>query len=318
MKQSVRWSLATTLVIASQSVYAFPDKPITVVVPFGAGTSVDIHGRDFAQALSTVAKQPVVVDNRAGAEGAIGARAALTAVPDGYTLMFTSSSLSVLDPVLKKQTVFDPVNDFTPICTVGKASNVMNITGSSTIKNAAELIEKAKKAPGEVTFAYASASTRLAGELFQQAAGVTLRGIPYKASTNALTDVAGGQVDLMFIDDISAAPYYGQDKVRPIAVAGPVRIANLPNTPSAVEIGVSGYDITPWFGAYVSSQTPAPVVAHLRELMAQAMKSSIAAENLKKRGLQPFVVCGEAMTSLQKQEIEFWKTIVQQAGITLL
>lgn len=315
MNNVSHWCAAAALAVTATSAHAFPDKPITVIVPFGAGSAVDIHARDFAQALSGVIKQTVVVDNRAGAEGSIGARATLSADPDGHTLMFTSSSLPVLDPVLKKKTIFDPINDFKPICTVGKTSNVMNITGSSDLKTAADVIAKAKADPGKVTFAYASATTRLAGELFQQATGTKFTGVPYKASTNAMTEVAGGQVDLMFIDNISAGPYYGQNKLRPLAVAGATRINALPDTPSAVEIGAPGYDILPWFGVYVSAQTPDKRVDQLREAMALAMKTPIAAENINKRGLTPYVVCGKDMADLQNKEIAFWKDLVQKAGI---
>jgi tripartite-type tricarboxylate transporter receptor subunit TctC len=294
---------------------AFPDRPVTVIVPFGAATSVDVHGRDFAQALGSVINQPVVVDNRAGAEGAIGAMAVINARPDGHTVMFTSSSIPVLDPVMKKTMQFDPIKDFTPICTVGSTSNVMNITGSHSIKTARELIAAAKARPGELTFAYSSASTRLAGELFQQAAGVKFAGVPYKTSATGLADVAGGQVDLFFIDDVSAAPFYQGDRLRPLAVGGTNRIRALPNTPSGTEIGVPGYKIQPWFGVYASAKTPPAVVAQLRDIMTKAMKSPVAASNLEKRGLSPLLVCGDAMTKFQMQEIELWRDVVKKAGI---
>ena len=307
--------VAGMLIAAAGSCLAFPDRTITVVVPFGAATAVDVHGRDFAQALGSVIKQSVVIDNRAGAEGTIGAMAVLNAPADGHVLLFTSSSIPVLDPVMKKSMQFDPVKDFTPICTVGRTSNVMNITGSSPIKTAAELISAAKAQPGKVTFAYSSATTRLAGELFQQAAGVKFTSVPYKASSNGLTDVAGGTVDLFFIDNVSATPYYQSGKLRPLVVAGAERVRALPDTPSGSEIGVPGYQIQPWFGVYASAKTPPAIADQLRVIMRQALQTAVAAANLEKRGLSAYVVCGDAMAKFQLEEVNLWREVVKKAGI---
>lgn len=310
-----RFATIAALATLPLAAHAFPDKPLTLVVPFGAGTSVDAHARDFAQVFGGIVGQTVVVDNRPGAEGTVGALAVLNAAPDGHTLMFTSSSIPVLDPVIKKSPQFDSVRDFTPICTVGRTSNVMNVTGSSPYKTAADVVAAAKAQPGKITFAYSSATTRLAGELFQQAAGVKFLGVPYKASATGLADVAAGRVDLMFIDDISAASLYQGGKIRPLAVAGPTRIRALPDTPSATEIGVAGYSIQPWFGVYVPAKTPAPVVAQLRDAMAKAMKTPAATANYEKRGLMPPTVCGPDMVKLQHDEIELWRDVTKKAGI---
>jgi tripartite-type tricarboxylate transporter receptor subunit TctC len=311
----LRLAMTTLLATLACAAQAFPDKPITLIVPFGAGTAVDVHGRDFAQVLGSVATHPVVVDNRAGAEGTIGALAVVNGPTDGHMIMFTSSSIPVLDPVVKKNQQFDPVRDFTPICTVGRTSNVMNVTGTSSYKTAAELIAAAKAQPGKITFAYSSATTRLAGELFQQAAGVKFTGVPYKTSATGLTDVAAGRVDLFFIDDVSAASFYQNGKLRPLAVAGPTRVRALPDTPTANEIGVPGYTIQPWFGVYASAKTPAPVVAQLRDLMAKAMKTPAATANVEKRGLSPMLLCGDEMAKLQRDEIELWRGVIKKAGI---
>jgi tripartite-type tricarboxylate transporter receptor subunit TctC len=316
MKMKIsKWASAALLVCGTSLAMAFPDKTVTMIVPFGAGSSVDVHARDLAQAMGPIVGQTVIVDNRAGAEGSIGAMGTLRAPADGHTLMFTSSSIPVLDPVMKKTMQYDPVKDFTPICVLGRASNVVNITGTSSIKTAAELIAAAKAAPGKITFGYSTASTRLAGELFQQAAGIKLTGIPYKASVAGLTDVAGGIVDLIFIDDVSAAAFYQGDRIRPLAVAGSERVRALPNVPTATEIGVPGYAIQPWFGVYVSAKTPPDLVAQLRDQMTRAMKSPIAVANFEKRGLVPLSVCGNAMTDLQNSEIQIWRGVMQKAGI---
>lgn len=307
------WASAGLIAAAAGAAHAFPTKTVTVIVPFGAGTSVDVNGRDFAQALS--GKAANVVDNRAGAEGTIGAMAVLNAPADGHTLMFTSSSIPVLDPLLKKSQQFDPVKDFTPICTVARTSNVVNITGASPIKNIAELIAAAKAAPGKLTFGYSSATTRLAGELFAQSAGIQLTGVSYKASMAGLTDVASGQVDLFFIDHLSVAPLLQSGRLRALAVAGDQRIAALPNVPSAKEVGVPGYTIQPWFGVYVSSKTPPAVVDQVRELVAQSLNTPAYKAAAERRGQEPLVVCGNAMAKLQADEINLWRGVLKKAGM---
>ena len=302
--------------VAASAAPAFPTKPITVIVPFGPGTSVDANARDFAEALAGLGNATTVVDNRPGAEGTIGAMAVLRAPADGYTLMFTSSSIPVLDPLVKKVQQFDAVQDFTPVCTVARTSNVVNITGSSPIKSAAELIAAAKAAPGKLTYAYSSSTTRLAGELFAQAAGIKLTGVSYKASMTGLTDVAGGQVDLVFIDHVSVAPLLQAGKLRALAVSGDKRVAALPNVPDAKEIGVPGYTMQPWFGVYVSAKTPPAIVAQLRDLMTQALNTSKAKSAMEMRGQEPMMVCGEAMIKLQSDEINLWRSVISKAGIT--
>jgi tripartite-type tricarboxylate transporter receptor subunit TctC len=312
-KNFPRWAALGLIAAAVSAAHAFPTKPITIIVPFGAGTSVDANGRDFAAALA--GKATTVVDNRPGAEGTIGAMAVLNAPADGHALMFTSSSIPVLDPLLKKSQQFDPIKDFTPVCTVARTSNVINITGASPIKTVAELIAAAKAAPGKLTFGYSSATTRLAGELFAQSAGIQLTGVPYKASMAGLTDVASGQVDLMFIDHLSAGPLLQSGKLRAIGVAGDKRLASLPNVPSAKEFGVPGYNIQPWFGAYVSSKTPAAVVGQLRELVAQALNTPAYKAAAEKRGQEALVVCGPAMAKLQADEIVQWREVLKKANI---
>jgi len=313
--QPNRLPLAVLLAASACVAQAFPDKPLTLVVPFGAGTAVDVNARDLSQALIATGKAAVVVDNKPGAEGSIGAMAVLNGAADGHTLMFTSSSIPVLDPLVKKSMQFDPVKDFTPVCTVARTSNVVNITGSSPIRSVAELIATAKAAPGKMTYAYSSATTRLAGELFSQAAGVKFTSVPYKASMAGLTDVSSGQVDLFFIDHVSVAPLHQSGKLRPLAVSGDKRIEALPNVPSAKEVGVPGYTIQPWFGVYVSAKTPPAQVEQLRELVAQAVNAPAAKAATVKRGQEVMVLCGSAMAKLQSDEINLWREVLRKAGI---
>jgi tripartite-type tricarboxylate transporter receptor subunit TctC len=316
MQKILSRSLALIIVfLAAAAAHAFPDKQITIIMPFAPGSSVDVVARDFALALAGIARQPVIVDNRPGAEGAIAGMALVNAPVDGHTLMFTSSSLPVLDPLLKKKMPYEPVGDFAPVCSVARIANVMNITGSSALKTVADVLAAAKAQPEKLTYAYTSTTTRLAAELFQQATGTRLRGIPYKSSVGALTDVVGGQVDLIFIDPVVVAPFYPTGKLRALAVAGAQRIKALPDVPSAVEAGVPGYNVSAWFGLFAPGKTPPATLSSVREMVARALKTPGSAADLEKRGLDPMVVCGDAMEKMRGQDFEFWRDVVKKSGI---
>ncbi|GAA4353691.1 tripartite tricarboxylate transporter substrate binding protein [Variovorax defluvii] len=315
MNRLIRPLAATLLSLATSGALAFPDRPITIIVPFNAGTTNDINARDLAQVLSAVAKQPVLVDNRAGAEGTLGGQALVNGPADGHTLMFSSNSLTVFDPLLKKNIPYDPNKDIVPICAAGRTNNLVNVSATGPYKSLADLIAAAKSQPGKLTFGYTSTSMRLAGELFQQASGTKLTGVPYRSSVTGLTDVSSGQVDITFIDRVSAQAFYDSGKIRPLAVSGPSRLSALPDVPSAKELGLPAYSVFPWFGVYASGKTPPDVLAQVRELVARAVTTPEMAANMEKRGLEPFTACGDALVKHKQQETEQWREVIRKAGI---
>lgn len=293
----------------------YPDRPIRIVVPFGPGTSTDGLAREFAQALSKAIKQSVVVENRAGAEGLIGAQAASAAEPDGYTVMLSSSSLTVLDPLMRKTVSLDPVKAFNPVCGIARIGNVMNMSAALHYKSLGEILAAAKAEPGKFTFGYSSATTRLAGELFQQQTGVKFTGVSYRSTAAGLSDVAGGQVDLFFVDHFSASPFYQSGKVKPVVVAGPKRLSALPTVPSARESGIPGYEIYPWFGLFIPAKVPAAVATRLREATVQALKDPAFVAMREKAGMEEFALCEDALAKYQLAEIERWRKLIKEAGI---
>jgi tripartite-type tricarboxylate transporter receptor subunit TctC len=307
--------LAAVIVTAATAGHAFPDKPVTMIVPFVAGSSTDVIARELAQVLSQELKQPILADNRTGAEGSIAGTTLLNAQPDGHTFLFTSSSLPVLDPLMRKNVPFDFARDFAPVCSVARSNILLNISGASPFKSVGDLVAAAKAAPGKLTFAYSSATTRLAGELFQQAGGVKFTGIPYRSSVNGLTDLAGGQVDMFFIDHIAAGAYYQSGKVRPLVVSGAERIKSLPDVPSATEAGVPGYRVFPWYGIYVSSKVPASVLTQFRAAMSKTLALPAVTALLAKRGLLPFAQCGEELARFQADDVALWRRVTTGAGI---
>lgn len=300
--------------LAAGTGHAYPDKPLKIIVPFSAGTATDVLARDFGMVLSGVIKQPVVVENRTGAEGAIGVQAFLSAPLDGHTALFSSGSLAVLDPLLKNLP-YDPVQDFAPVCSIGSLDNIMNMSASLPYKSVAEFITAAKAQPGKFTFAYSSALTRLAGELFQQASGIQLTGVPYRSSANGLTEVAAGMVDLFFIDHLSAGPYYQSGKIRPMVVAGSKPLTSMPDVPTAFASGVPGYDLSPLFSLYLPSKTPAATTNRLRELVGQALKTQAMTEMLKKRGLEESGICGDALVKNHLTEMDRLRQLIKKAGM---
>jgi tripartite-type tricarboxylate transporter receptor subunit TctC len=306
---------AAALWAAATAAVAFPERTVTLVVPFPAGASTDIAARDLAQELAVVFKQAVVVDNKAGAEGAIGAQAMLSAPPDGHTMLFTSSSTTVLDPVLKKTMAFDPVKDFIPICSATQIDLFLYVTGSSPYKSVPEFIAAAKAQPGKLTFAYTSATTRLSAELFALSAGIKLTGIPYKAVVGALTDVSSATVDMMVVDQVSGVPFVQSGKLRMLAIAATQRSPFAPDTPTGPELGLADFTIAPWNGLFVSAKTPPAAVERLRTLVLQATQAPSYAANLTKRSLRGFHLCGEALGTFQRDDIEKARRATKAAGI---
>lgn len=315
MKHALKLHVAVLLAAAAGATQAFPNKPVTIIMPFSAGTTTDVNARDFAQVLSDVIKQPVIVDNKVGAEGVIAGQALVNAAPDGHTMMFTSSSLPVLDPLMKKSMPYSPVKDFAPICAVALTSNVMNVTGSSRFKTPTEVVAAAKAETGKLTFAYTSATTRLAAELFAQSNGVKFTGVPYKSSVTALTEVASGQVDMMFIDHVSSLPLLQSGKNRVLTVAGAQRIKALPDVPSASEAGVPGYNVKVWFGLYGPAKTPPATLAQVRDAVERALKRPEMNASFERRGLVAMPICGDALAKFQADEIELYRGVLKKAGI---
>jgi tripartite-type tricarboxylate transporter receptor subunit TctC len=286
-----------------------------MIIPSSAGSVTDVIGRSFGQALSSIAKQPVIIENLVGAEGIIGTSAFLRSAADGYSLLFVSSSTTILDPVLRKSLPYDPAKDLAPVCGIFRTPIAMNMSAALPYKSVGEFIAAAKQQPGKFTFGYSTATTRLSGELFQQLTGVKLMGVGYKGSTGGLTDVAGGQVDLFFIDPVSVTPYYKSGKIKPMLVAAPARYKTLPNVPAAAEGGVPGYDIQPSIATYLPAKTPPAIVSQMREMISQALKTPAFAKTREVNGLEEFSVCGDALTKYTSSEINRWDQISKKAGI---
>lgn len=309
MKSSLVFLLLAGSVAGTSMAAEFPQREIVLQVPFSPGTSADPLAREFAQVFAEVIQRSVIVENKMGAEGQIGAMSVLNAKPDGHTILFTSSSQPVYDPLLKEKLPYNFKKDFQPLCTLATTSNVLNVAGTANYTGYQDFIEQAKTTPK--TFAYATSAQRIAADFFMQAAGVKLEPIPYKSSMTALTELAGQQVDAIFIDHISTAALTQSKKLKPLLIAGGKSIDSLPNVPVAGAVGLTGYSLQPWFGLYVAAKTEPATVQKLTDLLETALQSEKSQNNIRRRGLQPLVLCGSDFQKFQQAEIDKAKLAMQ-------
>ncbi|MGJ7489808.1 Bug family tripartite tricarboxylate transporter substrate binding protein [Variovorax sp. ZT4R33] len=295
---------------------AFPDKPITFVVPFAAGTATDQIARAIGNGITAETKQSVVIDNRAGASGFIASQFAAKAPADGYTVLITTNTTHAANEHLYKKLPYDPVKDFSPITGLGKGGQIMVVNPSFPAKTVAEFVALAKKEPGKYSFGSGSSSSRMAGELLQQMADIKLLHVPYKSNTLAVTDLLGNQIHMMITDTATGLPQVKGGKLRALGVSGASRSPLAPEVPTITEAGVKGYEMGYWFAAYAPAKTPPAVVKRLNELMVKAAKSEAAKTAFyEPTGTEVFTTSPEELAKFQTAESTKWGRIVKAAGI---
>ncbi|MDT7520395.1 tripartite tricarboxylate transporter substrate binding protein [Rhodoferax sp. TBRC 17660] len=294
---------------------SYPNKAVTFVVPFAAGSATDLLARALGQAMSNDSKQPVIVDNKAGASGMIAASAVAKAAPDGYSVLITTNTTHAANEHLYKKLSYHPVKDFTPVTGLGKGGQVLVVSASAPYKTVAELLAFAKKNPGKLSFGSGSSSSRVAGEMLQQLAGVELLHVPYKSNPLAITDLLGGQINLMITDTATGIPQIKAGKLRALGYSTPKRSPMLPEVPTLEEAGVKGYDMGYWFAAYVPANTPPAVVTRLNELLAAATKSPAAKAFFENSGSEAWTSSPEELAKFQVSETQKWGNVIKAAGI---
>ncbi|WP_151446157.1 tripartite tricarboxylate transporter substrate binding protein [Lacisediminimonas profundi] len=302
----------------AQAPAGFPNKPVTLVVTYPPGGPLDTAGRVLSARLQEMWKQPVIVENRPGANGAIGAAIASRAAPDGYTLLVNSFHHAVL-PSLMPNTGYDVIKDFTPVSFVAQYDVFLIAHPSAPFNTVSELIAYAKKNPGKVTYASAGSGggTHMAGELFRLQTGTQLLQIPYKGSAAAVTDVLGGQVNMMFADGPSAVPHIKKGSVKVLAVGSPKRSPLLPEVPTFEEAGLKGYQAYAWAGVLAPTGTPKAIV----DKLSADIKVALNHPDSKKR---LFGVGGTAAPSTPEQygkffnsEMTKWAKVVKDGNIKI-
>ena len=310
-------ALGLSLVASPAFAESFPDKStvLKIILPQGPGSAADGLARAYARAITEVSGLNVIVDYKPGAEALIGVQALKTAPPDGYTLMLASSSIQVVNVLMMPKVPYDPFTDFVPLIGVSKVALTMNLGGSVPFKTAREFIAAARANPGKYSFASSTATTRLAGELLQSAAGIKLLNVPYKTTGAAVTALAGGEVDSLIVDPSSVSALWQGGRIRPVATSGPSRNPGLPNLPTLREEGVADYAVTAWYAMYYRAKTPPATVATMREILRKAAQTSLVAEALKRAQMEPLDLVGDEVTALNRKELDMWGAVVRAANL---
>lgn len=293
----------------------FPEKPITFIIPFAAGSATDQLGRALGQGVTEQTGQTIVVDNRPGASAMIGAQAAARAAPDGYTVLISTNTTHAANEHLYKTLSYDPVKDFEPLTLLGKGGQIMVVNPQSPAKTVKDFLEMARKAPGSLSFGSGSSSSRIAGELLQQMAGIELLHVPYRSNPPAVTDLVGGQIDMMITDAATGLPQVQNNRLRALGVTGLKRSPLAPDVPTIDEAGVPGYEMGYWFAAYAPAGTPDDIVQRLSELLVKATEGKAAQQFYAQTGTEPATSTPAELASFQKAESEKWGDIIKKAGI---
>ena len=298
---------------------AWPTKAITIIVPFPAGGTTDIVARFAGQALSTELGQPVVIDNRPGAGGNIGAQAVARATPDGYTLVMGTVGTHAINPSLYKKMPHDHIKDFAPISRVAAVPNVLVANPSQPYKTVKELIAYAKANPDKLTFASSGSGTsiHLAGELFKSLTGVTMQHIPYKGSAPALTDLMAGQTNIMFDNMPSAIQFIKAGKLRPIAVTTIKRAPQFPDLPTIDEAGVPGFDASSWFGLLAPANTPPAIIKRIDDALIKVMETTDLKKKIMEQGGEPIAETPDKFAAFIQAETTKWAKVVKESGASV-
>lgn len=318
IKTAARLFAALALAAGTAASAAYPDRPITLVVPFPSGGGTDATARLVAGAISPILGANIVIENRAGAAGSIGAQYVAQAKPDGYTLFFTTTGALVINPHLYKNLRYT-AGDFTPIATVGESANVLVVNPDVPAKSVKELIELAKAKPGQYTYGSSGvgSSSHLAGVMLESLTGVKLTHVPYKGSAPAVTDLVGGRID-MLIDNIpSHVELAKAGKERALGVSGVKASPLFPGVPTIAQAGVPGYDVTIWYGILGPAGLPDDVVQKLAAAIRQVLEKPDLQARLVDIGSDPMIKTPKEFAEFIRTEDGKWEGIVKQSGATL-
>lgn len=312
----VRLLALLMLTVGAAQAETYPSRPIKIVVSYPAGGANDIIARSVAPEMTQDLGQPVVVDNRSGAGGTIGADAVAKAPADGYTLLMAAGA-HTLAPSLYKSLPYDIVKDFAPVTLAASSPYLLVAHPSLPADSAAALLALARAKPGEINFASSGvgAPPHLAGVLFQKLGGVTLTHIPYRGDTPALTDLIAGQVQLYFSAVSSATAHLRAGKLKALAVTSKTRSSALPDVPTLAESGLAGYDLGTWWGLLAPAATPRPIVERLNAAMRKALAAPAVQARFRDLGLEPGTIALDDYAAFVKAEVARFAEIAKAAGV---
>ncbi len=297
----------------------YPNKPVTLVVPYPAGGANDAVARLVGQKMAEGLKQPVIIDNKPGAGTTIGTALVAKAPADGYTLVLGSLASHAVAPHLYAKPGYQAIDDFAAIGTIGLAPIVLIVAKESPYADLKALVAAAKAKPDMLTYGSAGNGSplHLAGELFKQAAKVQVTHVPYKGGNAHTMDLMGGRLDMILDTATSAVPMIKGDKVRPLAVAASARMAEYPNVPTFAEAGYPGFEVSAWYALYAPAKTPKAVLDRLNAELAAALKNPEVSDKLKNLGVRPLSGSADALASFTKAEYERYGKVMREGNIRI-
>ena len=308
-------AIGLTLAATGVSAQPYPSKPITIVVPFAAGSGTDSIARIIGQYLQNALNQSVVIENKVGASGVLAATYVARAAPDGYTLLMATNSTHSANPHLFKSLAYDPVKDFAPVARAGSYVFMLVVNPDLPAKTLPELVAHAKANPGKLTYASGNTTGIVAGETLKSKAGIDVLHIPYKSTPPALNDVLGGRVSMMFIDLAPGLEHVRAGTLRPLAVTTKERSALLPDLPSLHEAGIPGYDVTSWAGLFAPTGTSKEIVARLNEEVRKIITNPEVKARIAITGFDAFSGPPETLAAFVQSELANWGKLIKDAGI---
>lgn len=315
--KSIFVCVSLIVISAPQAQINYPNKPITVVVPYGAGGSADSRSRQLAQKMSLILKQPIVIDNKPGAGGNIGTEFVARAAPDGYTIGMGNFAPLAVNKTLFGTLRYDPETDLSPIILIEKGPLILVVNPNSQYKSIQDIVAAAKAKPGTLTFSSGGigGSHQLSAELFMQNAGIQMIHVPYKSGSAALTDLMAGNVDMMFDQMYSAVPSIRADKLRPIAITSKKRSPLFPNVPSFAEVGYPKVEVLNWQGFIAPAKTPKPIIDKLNAAANEALKDPQLRELMLSQGNEIGGGSPADFAALIKSEAAKWSAVVKAGNI---
>lgn len=311
--------LTCAIAVTANAQNKFPEKPITLVVPSAPGGTTDFTARLVADQLSTALRQPVIVENKAGAAGNIGNLAVARAKPDGYTLLVAYSGYQVGNPHLFKKAGWDPIKDFEPVAMMTRAPQVVVTKSALPFKTLQELISFSKTNPSKLTYASSGNGSiqHIAGEMLQQQTGTKMTHVPYKGAGPAVQDLLGGNVDVFITTPASVVAQIKAGRIKALAVTSDVRLPSLPDVPTVAEAGLPQFKLDSWFALYAPAGTPADVIQLLNATVSKILQQPEVKKKSEESGTTAEVMTPAQLGAYTKKELDFWGQVIKQAQITL-
>ncbi len=299
----------------AQAADAFPQKPVRIIVPFPPGGGTDFVTRVIQQPLADLLGQPVLIDNRGGAQGVVGTQIGARSANDGYTLVIAEIGATAVAPAMGPKAPFDAVRDFVPVAMLVEQPYLMSIHPSVPAKNLADFVKLVQANPGKYNFGSGNATAHVAQEVFYATAKLKLTHIPYRGSGPAMAALLSNEVQVIFSGPTAALPQIKAGKVRPLGVTSPKRSGELPDVPTLAELGYKGFEIRGWYGLMAPAGTPRPVVARLNEAVNKILSGGPAAQTLKDRGFEPTPMSPDEFGRYLRAEVGRWAKAVRQYDV---